>query len=287
MPRPISAPAPDPHALRVWKLIYEHSQLSRTDLVGLTGYSHFLVSRLCDRLLKDGYISEVGAGDSTGGRRPRILAVTPGFGRIVGLHVGTVNARAVVTDIAGNVMAFLKAPSLVQSGPDVALPHLTELISKAIAEAGVQVDEVLGIGVGISGISDRSTGTTISWPKVPSWKNVPVLSVISAQFPVPVKLEDTPRAMALAERRFGGAKDESDFLYLMIGAGVGSALILGGRPYTGKNGFAGEFGHIASDPNGPVCDCGNRGCVETRVSAWALVRKAQEAISQGLRSELW
>jgi len=249
-------------------------------IVGLTGYSHFLV-RVCATLLKDGYISEVGAGDSTGGRRPRILAVTPGFGRIVGLHVGTVNARAVVTDIAGNVMAFLKAPSLVQSGPDVALPHLTELISKAIAEAGVQVDEVLGIGVGISGISDRSTGTTISWPKVPSWKNVPVLSVISAQFPVPVKLEDTPRAMALAERRFGGARNESDFLYLMIGAGVGSALILGGRPNTGERVCWRILGTSLQIPTVLVCDVRQPGCVETRVSAWHWCVRPQEAISQG------
>jgi predicted NBD/HSP70 family sugar kinase len=274
-------------ALRLWKLIHEHSRLSRAELAALTGFSHFLVSRLCDDLLRNGYISEVGAGESTGGRRPRILAVPPGLGRIVGLHVGTVNARVVVTDIAGTVMAFLKAPSLAQSGPDAALSHLIDFVAKAIAQAGVRMEELLGIGVGISGILDRRTGTMLSWPKVPSWKNVPVLSAIAARFPVPVKLEDTPRAMALAERRFGRARNESEFLYVMIGAGVGAALILGGRPYTGKDGFAGEFGHIATDPNGLVCDCGNRGCVETRVSAWALVHKAREALSQGLRSELW
>ena len=209
----------DSHALRVWKLIYQHTRLSRTELAALTGYSNFLVSRLCESLLAGGYISEVGAGDSTGGRRPKILAVTPGFGRIVGLHVGTVNARAVVTDIAGNVMAFLKVPSLVQSGPGVALPHLTELVARVIEQAGVQPDELLGIGVGISGISDRITGTTLSWPKVPTWKNVPVRSAIEERFPVPVKLEDTPRVMALAEQRFGRARNESEFLYLMVGAG--------------------------------------------------------------------
>jgi len=280
-------PSLEHHALRVWKLIHRNTRLSRTDLAAQTGFSHFLVSRLCERLLASGFITEVGEGESTGGRRPRILAVTPGFGRLVGLHVGTVNARVVVTDLAGSVLVFRKAPSLVQSGPDAALPRLAEFIAGALAEAGVREEELLGIGVGISGIMDRGTGTMLSWPKVPSWKNVPVLDALSSRFPVPVRLDDTPRAMALAERRFGRARHESEFLYLMIGAGVGAALILGGQLYTGKAGFAGEFGHIGSGPDGLVCDCGNRGCLETRVSAWSLVHKAREAIFQGLRSELW
>ncbi|MCZ2080302.1 MAG: ROK family protein [Bryobacteraceae bacterium] len=287
MTRKPSARPHEHHALALLKLIYRHGRLCRTDLASITGYSNFLVSRVCERLLTAGSISEVGTGDSTGGRRPTLLSVTPGLGRIIGLHVGTVNARVVVTDIAGNVLTFLKAPSLVQSGPDDALPHLLALIDKALGQAGVRSGELLGIGVGISGILDRASGVTLSWPKVPTWKNVPVRAAITSAWPTLVTIEDTPRTMALAERCLGRARDASEFLYLMIGAGVGSALFFGGRPYTGSSGFAGEFGHMALRPDGPVCDCGGRGCLESYISASALVRKAREAVSNGLHSELW
>src|SRR5215813_1818731 len=98
------------HALGLLKLLYEHVRVSRSDLSNMTGYSAFLVSKLCDSLLKKGFVREVGSGDSSGGRRPTLLSIAPGLGRVAGIHIGRVNARAVVTDIGGKELAFLKAP---------------------------------------------------------------------------------------------------------------------------------------------------------------------------------
>jgi predicted NBD/HSP70 family sugar kinase len=279
--------SPHAHALRILRLIYENSKISRSDLALKTSFSAFLVSKICERLLRSGYISETGSGDSTGGRRPTLLSISPGLGRVVGIHLGTVNVRIAVTDITGTLIESVKAPSMASSGPEIALQHLIELTEGVLAKAGVAHSDLRGIGMGISGVLDRQKGTTLFWPKVPQWVNVPVQKLLEDHFHSRVELEDTPRTMAFAERRLGVAQGVSEFVYLMIGAGTGSALFLNGQLYTGSNGFAGEFGHITIDENGPFCSCGNRGCLETLISASTLIREAQQGLMQGLSIHLW
>jgi len=275
------------HALSLLKLTYQNMRISRSELGAMTGYSAFLVSKLCDSLLKKGFITEVGSGDSSGGRRPTLLSIAPGLGTIAGLHVGRVNARVVITDICGNELAFLKAPSRVNVGPSVAMPHLIELVERGLQRANVKREELLGIGVGISGILDRSSGTTLYWPKVPQWVNVPVQRIFADHFGFAPEIEDTPRTMALAERRLGLARQAENWIYLMIGASMGSALFMNRELYTGTRGFSGEFGHISVKDDGPLCGCGNRGCLNTFVSATALIHAAKQAVSEGLSAHLW
>src|SRR4051794_450692 len=275
------------HALGLLKLLYENVRISRSDLGAMTGYSAFLVSKLCDVLLKKGFITEVGSGDSSGGRRPTLLSIAPGLGRIAGLHVGRVNARVVITDICGNELAFLKMPSRVSAGPSVAMPHLIALVEQALRKAKVKREELLGIGVGISGILDRSTGTTLYWPKVTQWVNVPVRQIFTDHFGIAPEIEDTPRTMALAERRLGLARQADNWVYLMLGASVGSAIFINRNLYTGGRGFSGEFGHFSVKDDGPLCGCGNRGCLNTFVSATALIQSARAAVSEGLSPQLW
>ncbi len=279
--------APRLHAQRLLRLILKHSRVSRSELTAQTGYSTFLVSKLCDRLIEDGFIAEVGSGSSTGGRPPMLLSIRPGLGRVAGLHVGTVNARVAVSDLSGNLLGYEKVPSRVSEGPATALPHLIELIERMLAKSSVRTRDLDGIGIGISGILDKITGTTLMWPKMPQWLNVPVQKTFADWFRTYVRVEDTPRTMALAERHLGAARDARDFIYLMFGAGVGAALFWQGQLYTGADGFAGEFGHMSVDDSGPPCACGSRGCLESFVSASALIAKARYAVSHGLSSQLW
>jgi predicted NBD/HSP70 family sugar kinase len=278
---------PNAHAVRILRLIYERNQISRSDLATETGYSAFLVSKLCERLLESGYIGETGSGESSGGRRPTLLSISPGLGRLIGIHIGTVNVRIALTDIAGTPIEYLRGPSRANAGPDVAIPHLIGLVEQVVHKAGLRNSDIQGIGTGISGVLDRQTGTTLFWPKVPQWVNVPVKRMLEDHFHVPVEVEDTPRTMAMAERRIGAAQRAREFVYVMVGAGTGSAVFLNGQLYTGSGGFAGEFGHITVNEDGPLCSCGNRGCLETLVSAGSLIRRAQQGLKQGLSTHLW
>lgn len=267
------------HLSRVLSLINKHERISRTELTAVTGYSAFLTSKLTERLLKNGLVREVGAGESSGGRPPTLLSINPNIARLVGVHMGTINLRLVLTDMCGQVLAYKIERSLVDKGPDIALNHMLEVTLDLLRNAKISRDEVSGIGMGISGFLDRERGITLSWPKVPSWSNVAVRSFLQDNLRTVAELDDTPRTMALAEKRYGKAKKSDEFVYLTLGAGIGAALFLHGKLYAGRGGFAGEFGHTTIDEQGPLCSCGNRGCVETLVSASTLIRQAEEAIA--------
>lgn len=278
---------PRARLLGLLKVIYDKGQISRTDLVEQTGYSPFLISRMCDELLEAQFIQETGPGNSTGGRPPTLLSVNPNFGRVVGLHIGAFNTRIVVTDLKGTLLAFRKVPSLVQRGPAAALQHFMSEINATVKQAGVAKDQICGIGVGISGVLDRATGTLLMWPKIPQWVNVPVKEIFSERYATVVEVEDTSRTMALAERRFGTGNVPSEYVYVSVGMGIGAALFVKGQLYTGAGGFAGELGHITVDEHGPLCSCGNHGCLEVMVSASVLIERAQNAVMQNRSSILW
>jgi len=279
--------SPRSHLFRLLSLIYSHERLSRTQLAEYTGYSNFLISKLSDRLLKEGLISELGAGISSGGRPPQMLAINPDMGRLVGIHIGTINLRAVVTDLAGEILAYRIDKSHVEDGPPKAMEHMLRVMKELLREGRVKPGRLSGIGIGIGGVLDRDRGTTLSWPRVPSWVDVPVKSIVEKCFKTCVQVDDTPRTMALAEKRFGKARNTKEFIYLALGAGIGAALFLNGQLYTGKGGFAGEIGHTTIDERGPLCSCGNRGCLEVMVSASRIIHRAEEALAGGLSSELY
>ncbi|MGB8479565.1 MAG: ROK family transcriptional regulator [Acidobacteriaceae bacterium] len=274
------------HTLQILQLIRAQGSTSRADLADKTGASPFLVSKISDKLLAAGFISEAGQGDSTGGRRPTLLSLRPDFGRLIGVHLGTVNVRIAMTDFSGNLIEYTKDASHSNQGPEVAMRHLIDLIDQMLKKSGVSYAELNGIGIGVSGVLDRNTGITLFWPKLPQWVNVPVRKILEEQYRTLVELEDTSRTQAFAEYRLGGVDSAKCFIYIAIGAGIGAALFLNGQLYSGAGGFAGEFGHITISETGPLCSCGNRGCLETLVSASALIQKARHGLFAGLSNTL-
>ncbi|HTQ97280.1 MAG TPA: ROK family protein, partial [Candidatus Acidoferrum sp.] len=171
-------------------------------------------------------------------------------------------------------------------GPEVAMKHLFDLVDKMLKKNGVNYSELDGIGMGVSGVVERGTGTVLFWPKLPLWINVPVRKIFEERYKTVVELEDTSRTQAFAEYRLGAVNSSKHFIYVAVGAGIGAALFFNGQLYSGAAGFAGEFGHISISESGPLCSCGNRGCLETIVSAAALIRKARQGISGGLSNTL-
>lgn len=273
-------------SVEILRLARLHGSISRSQIAETSGASPFLVAKLCDRLLDAGFITEAGQGDSTGGRRPTLLTLKPGLGRLIGVHLGTVNARIAMTDFQGNLIDYVKERSRAGEGPKVALDALLDMMERMMQKAGLGYADIDGLGLGISGVLDRSTGVTLFWPKLPSWINVPVKKILEERYSGVVGLEDTSRTQSLAEHRLGGASSAKHFIYIAVGVGIGASLFLNGQIYSGSEGFAGEFGHITVSETGPVCSCGNRGCLETMVSASALIRRARHGLASGLSNTL-
>lgn len=273
--------------LEIMRIVHERAVISRGELCSQTGYSPFLISKLTESLLRLGFLRETGAGASTGGRPPALLTVNPTLGRLVGLHIGTINCRIAITDMNGGLLHYRKVPSRVMEGPDVSLPYLVREVGQCLSAARASRSPLKGIGIGISGVLDREAGTTLIWPKAPLWTNVPVRKFFEQEFRADVAIDDTPRTLAMAERRWGLARGLRSFVYVMAGAGVGAALFLDGRWYAGTGGFAGEFGHMTVREDGPLCACGNRGCLEALASANTLIQRAGSAMRQGAAIPLW
>ncbi|MBS1851561.1 MAG: ROK family protein [Acidobacteria bacterium] len=274
------------HTLHSLQVVRAEGSISRAHLAEKTGHSPFLISKICDKLLAAGFVSEAGQGDSTGGRRPTLLSLKPGLGRLLGIHLGTVNVRIAMTDFRGELIEYAKAESHCNLGPEVAMQHLIDLVDQMLKKTGVSYSELDGIGIGASGVVERNTGTTLFWPKLPLWINVPVRKIFEERYKTVVEVEDTSRTQAFAEYRLGGVDSAKHFVYVAVGAGIGAALFFNGQLYSGGAGFAGEFGHMSISETGPLCSCGNRGCLETIVSAAALIRKARHGISGGLSNAL-
>ncbi|HEX8729123.1 MAG TPA: ROK family protein, partial [Ktedonobacterales bacterium] len=150
-------------------------------------------------------------------------------------------------------------------------------IRSLISEHHLDWERVVGIGIGIPGPVDSTLHTLVAPPRMAGWDGVDVEGIIRAALNIPVILNNDTNVGALAESRYGAAAGESDFAYVKVGTGIGCGLVINGEIYRGSSGAAGEIGHITVDSAGPLCDCGNRGCLEAMAGAPQLVRNALTA----------
>jgi predicted NBD/HSP70 family sugar kinase len=162
-------------------------------------------------------------------------------------------------------------------------------IRQAIREANIAPTLIKGIGIAHSGVIDSEAGVVLSYPRpgqMTEWKNVPLREIFQKEFDLPCMLEDSVRTTTIAERTFGAGRDLSNFLYLEAGMGIGAGIFIDGKIYRGAGGRAGEFGHITVNESGPLCSCGNTGCLETVASCGAIIQNVKAAIEKGIDSKI-
>jgi glucokinase len=177
----------------------------------------------------------------------------------------------------------------MQDGRDLVLSRTLKKIHKAIDDSGAGKNAFKGIGIGHSGVIDVSKGLVLSFPRpgqMTEWKNVPLRDILEREFGLPCLLEDSVRAIATAEKHFGLGAGLNDFIYVDAGMGIGAAIFLDGKLYRGPGGSAGEFGHMTVAEHGPLCCCGNYGCLETLASCGAIIQSVKSAIEKGVDSKV-
>lgn len=175
-------------------------------------------------------------------------------------------------------------PTLKEQGKEKVISRLLDAIDNVIEKSGVKVH---GIGVGCPGPLDSKKGVILSPPNLPDWRRVPLKKIIERKFRLPVVIENDANCAGLGEAARGAGRRTSSMVLLTLGTGIGSAIVLDGKLWTGKGGFASELGHVSIDLNGPKCGCGNRGCIEVYASATAVVRRVKEALRDGSRSRFF
>ena len=284
-PNVVGHRASDLHDMReanialVLRLIRQHGPLARVAIARRTGLSRTTVSSIVDGLLAEEIVREgetLNAAPS-GGRRPTLVHFNESAGLILGADMGRTHFTIIATDLDARIIARRSGPWDTNNGPDVCLPRLIEEIRALMSERNLDWDRVVGVGIGIPGPVDVALHTLVAPPRMAGWDGADVEGIIRAALNVPVILNNDTNVGALAESRYGAAAGESDFAYVKVGTGIGCGLVINGEIYRGSSGVAGEIGHFTMDENGPLCDCGNRGCLEAMAGAPQLVRYALDA----------
>ena len=184
----------------------------------------------------------------------------------------------------GGILARVASATPAQEEPAVLIRHLAETVREV--RQGFAGRPVLGLGVAAPGPLDPKAGVVFEAPNLPRWENVPLAKELESLTGLRVKIGNDANLAGLAEARCGAGKGARNLVYLTVSTGVGSGILVDGRLLLGERGVAAEAGHMALSMDGPLCSCGNRGCLEAYASGTSLVRRAREAMGAGRPSAL-
>ena len=197
---------------------------------------------------------------------------------VVGIDIGGTKLATVVADKDGNILQKVRKPTESEKGPRHAVQLLLEMVDEVLDLAKLPREDISGIGVSCGGPLDTKTGIIYSPPNLPGWDALPLKELIESEFHIPTVIENDANASALAEARFGGGRGYDYVLYMTMSTGIGGGIVANGEIYHGANDSAGEVGHQVLLPDGPLCGCGQHGCLEALCSGPAIARRAQAAV---------
>jgi predicted NBD/HSP70 family sugar kinase len=254
-------------------LLGRSGPMSRAALARELGVSAATVTQVTRRLLAQRVIEELdGQEPSRGGRRGRLIGLVGTAGRALGVKLAADHVAVVDMRLDGQVTQTVTVPFDAMALE--AVPAVVELL-RPFTKAGDGVPRLLGVGVGVPGTVDRPDSGIVDAPML-GWDRIPLGTHLSAALGVPVLVENDVNALGSGQRLYGRGRQLNDYLVVTIGRGIGLAVVAGGHVYRGAHGGAGEFGHTPVKPDGPLCVCGNHGCLETLISDDALLRAAWE-----------
>ncbi|MEU4981735.1 ROK family transcriptional regulator [Streptomyces sp. NPDC021969] len=250
---------------RVVRAVRLAGSLTQAEIARTTGLSAATVSNIV-RELKDGGTVEV-TPTSAGGRRARSVSLSGDAGIVIGVDFGHTHLRVAVGNLAHQVLAEESEPLDVDASSDQGFDRAEQLVSRLIAATGVDRAKIAGVGLGVPGPIDVESGTLGSTAILPGWGGTRPAEELRGRLGVPVHVDNDANLGALGELVWGSGRGVRDLAYIKVASGVGAGLVINGKIYRGPGGTAGEIGHITLDEAGPVCRCGNRGCLETFAAA--------------------
>ncbi|MBV9604471.1 MAG: ROK family transcriptional regulator, partial [Solirubrobacterales bacterium] len=262
--------------LRIIEALYRRPASSRADLARETMLSRATVSTLIEELVRAGLVEEnaaapAGVAGETGvGRPPVLLSLVSGAAFAVGLDFGHQHIRVALCDLSGEPIVDDYSLAQVDHAPIESLDLAHELVRDALRRADVAPERLLGVGMGLAAPINAATGSLEANGILPGWRGIRPAAEMEARLGIPVALDNDANLGALGEKAFGAARGVDHLVYIRLSAGIGAGLIFDGHPYHGFGGVAGEIGHVLSDPSGPICRCGNRGCLEAVASPVAV-----------------
>jgi glucokinase len=209
--------------------------------------------------------------------------------KAVGVDLGGTKINVLLVDEKGNILARDNRPTEAEKGKDQVIEKIKNMVLKVLKDADLSLEDIEGIGIGFPGIIDRDRSVTLYAPNLgEDWKKeVPIGEILSNYFDLPIELENDVNLVAWAEWLVGAGRGTRTMISIAIGTGIGSGIILNGKIWRGSHGIAGEFGHTTVLPDGPLCGCGNTGCIEAIASGSAIEKYTRSIIQNYPDSIIW
>jgi predicted NBD/HSP70 family sugar kinase len=279
--------------LRIVDFLRVNGTASRAELARRTGLSRSTVSTLVSDLQRRGLVVEQPgqfAGEGQPGRPAALLQLDPSAGAAIGVDFDHDRLRVAVSDLSRIVLAEASERFDVDHDAAGALDMAADLVDQLLDEVGISRDRVLGAGMALAGPIDHERAALHHSTVLPGWADVDAGAELERRIGTTVYVDNDANLGALAEVTLGAGRRARFAAYVQIGSGVGAGLVVNGSPYRGARGTAGEIGHVVVDPQGPLCRCGNRGCLETVASTGALqalvsASRGQEPTAQEMIAE--
>lgn len=204
----------------------------------------------------------------------------------LGVDLGGTKIRTALVDGTGRIVARDYRETRAEEGPDAGLERILAAADAVLVQAGLSRSHIAAVGIGSPGPLDIERGVIVSPPNLPGWGAFPLRQRVQDALGITTVLENDANAAALGEHRFGAGRGAKHMIYVVAGTGIGGGLILNGELYRGVSGMAGEIGHTTLLPGGPLCGCGNRGCLEALAAGPAIARAARERIAAGMSTTM-
>jgi glucokinase-like ROK family protein len=263
-------------------ILRRNHQTSRAEITAITNWSKAKTSQEVTSLIAKGYLVEVGDGVSQGGRKPRLIQINSKLGFIAGIDIGATSIEIALADTTGTILQRTTEPADVRMPPEVVMGRCSELILQMTIKQGIHPKQILGIGIGVPGPVNFTRGVLVAPPLMPDWEDYPIRDFFQKTFSSALVVVDNDvNIMALGEQRANGSGEIDHFLVIKIGTGIGCGIMASRKIHRGSDGSAGDIGHICVDKNGPICRCGNRGCLEAMAAGPAIAENAMLAAQDG------
>ncbi|MEU0966243.1 ROK family transcriptional regulator [Streptomyces sp. NPDC005917] len=259
-------------------LLRDHGPQSRAQLAGRLQVPRPRLLAELENLVASGRVVQAGPADARRGRRSTLVQLDPGL-RFAAIDLDTRSVGVEVTDGCLQAVASYREHCDIRTGPVNVLGRVTQILEKIRAQGHFR--QLDAIGIGLPGPVSFREGVPVSPPIMPGWDRHPVRDVLSGEHGCPVAVDNDVNVMTLGEQHSGVARTVDNLIFVKIGSGIGCGVQIDGRIYRGAAGCAGDIGHIQVDADGPVCSCGNVGCLEAHFSQEALARHAESAAAGG------
>lgn len=198
----------------------------------------------------------------------------------IGVDIGGTKVAAGIVDSHGKILSHTRTPMNCRGGAEDGLSSVISAIQSLLTKSSKTLKKIQHIGICAPGPLDPRTGVIINPPNVPCWRDYPLANAVADHFSVKVKLDNDANAGGLAEYLWGAGRGHRNVFFATIGTGIGTGIVLDGKIFHGRTGSAAEGGHVSIDLNGPVCNCGKKGCIEVLASGTAIARRAKEKVAK-------